>query len=218
MIRKQYVVFGIGRFGSALCKSLSEMGHEVLAVDSEEEHIRSITPYVTQALQMDATDEEALHSLGVRNFDAVVVSIGDNLRDSIMVTLLCKDLGAKYLVAKATDEVHARMLKKMGADRVVFPERDMGVRVAKTLVSPRLLDLINLTGDYMMADIAVPASWIGHSLKELDIRKRYNVSVLVVHRDANVMMNLTADTQFLKGDDLLIMGHRSDIERIEALQ
>ncbi len=218
MIRKQYVVFGIGRFGSALCKSLSEMGHEVLAVDSEEEHIRSITPYVTQALQMDATDEEALHSLGVRNFDAVVVSIGDNLRDSIMVTLLCKDLGAKYLVAKATDEVHARMLKKMGADRVVFPERDMGVRVAKTLVSPRLLDLINLTGDYMMADIAVPASWIGHSLKELDIRKRYNVSVLVVHRDADVMMNLTADTQFLKGDDLLIMGHRSDIERIEALQ
>ena len=215
---KQFVVIGLGRFGVSVATELYKMGHEVLAVDSEEEHIRSIIPYVTQALQMDATDEEALHSLGVRNFDAVVVSIGDNLRDSIMVTLLCKDLGAKYLVAKATDEVHARMLKKMGADRVVFPERDMGVRVAKTLVSPRLLDLINLTGDYMMADIAVPASWIGHSLKELDIRKRYNVSVLVVHRDADVMMNLTADTQFLKGDDLLIMGHRSDIERIEALQ
>ncbi|NLD51288.1 MAG: TrkA family potassium uptake protein [Clostridiales bacterium] len=218
MIKKQYVVFGIGRFGSALCKSLSEMGHEVLAVDSGEERIRNITPYVTQALQMDATDEEALHTLGVRNFDAVVVSIGDNLRDSIMVTLLCKDMGARYLVAKATDEVHARMLKKMGADRVVFPERDMGVRVAKTLVSPRLLDLINLTGDYMMADIAVPASWTGHTLKELDIRKRYNVSVLVVHREGDVLMNLTTDTQFLKGDDLLIVGHRNDIERIEALQ
>lgn len=215
--KKQYVVFGIGRFGSALCKALSEMGHEVLAVDSNEENIRLITPHVTQALQLNATDEEAMHSIGVRNFDAVVVSIGDNLRDSILVTMLCKELGAKYLLGKATDELHAKMLKKMGADRVVFPERDMGIRVAKTLVSPKVLDLINLTGDYTMADIQTPESWIGHSIREIDIRKRFNVNVLGVHRDDDILMNLTAETRILEGDDLLVLGRRGDVERIENL-
>lgn len=214
---KQIVVFGIGRFGSALCRSLSEMGHEVLAVDSDEEHIRTISPYVTQALQLNATDEEAMGTLGLRNFDACVVSIGDNLRDSIMVTLLCKEMGAQYLLCKATDELHAKMLKKMGADRVVFPERDMGVRVAKTLVSPRVLDLINLTGDYTMADITAPAGWIGRTIQEIDIRKRYNVNLLVIHRGSEVLMSLDADTQIMKGDDLLVLGHRGDVERLEKL-
>ena len=215
--KKQYVVFGIGRFGSALCRALAEMGHEVLAVDANEEHIRMITPYVTQALQLNATDEEAMHSIGVRNFDAVVVSIGDNLRDSILVTMLCKELGAKYLLGKATDELHAKMLKKMGADRVVFPERDMGIRVAKTLVSPKVLDLINLTGDYTMADIQTPESWIGHTIREIDIRRRFNVNVLGVHRDDDILMSLTAETRILEGDDLLVLGRRGDVERIENL-
>lgn len=216
-VKKQYVVFGIGRFGSALCKALSDMGHEVLAIDSNEEHIRMITPFVTQALQLNATDEEAMGTIGVRNFDAAVVSIGDNLRDSILVTMLCKELGAKYLLGKASDELHAKMLKKMGADRVVFPERDMGTRVAKTLVSPKVLDLINLTGDYTMADIQTPESWIGHTIREIDIRRRFNVNVLGVHRDDDILMSLTAETRILEGDDLLVLGHRSDVERIENL-
>ena len=217
MQQKQFAVFGIGRFGSALCKELSEMGHEVLAIDTSEENVNDISPYVTQALQLDATDEEAVHSLGLRNFDAVVVSIGSNLSDSIMTTLLCKEQGAKYLLAKASDELHAKMLKKMGADRVVFPERDMGVRVAKTLVSPRLLDLINVSGDYMMADIVAPASWVGKTIQEIDIRKRYHVSVLVINRAEDVMLNLTAQTRLEAGDNLLILGHRNDIQRIEEL-
>lgn len=217
MQQKQFAVFGIGRFGSALCKELSEMGHEVLAIDTSEENVNDISPYVTQALQLDATDEEAVHSLGLRNFDVVVVSIGSNLSDSIMITLLCKEQGAKYLLAKASDELHAKMLKKMGADRVVFPERDMGVRVAKTLVSPRLLDLINVSGDYMMADIVAPASWVGKTIQEIDIRKRYHVSVLVINRAEDVMLNLTAQTRLEAGDNLLILGHRNDIQRIEEL-
>lgn len=217
MHKKQFVVFGIGRFGSALCKALSEMGHEVLAIDSSEEHIAAISPYVTQALQLDATQEEAMHQLGVRNFDAAIVSIGDNLRDSVMVTLLCKELGAKYLVAKATDELHAKMLKKMGADRVVFPERDMGIRVAKTLISPRILDLMNLQGDYVMADLVTPQAWAGHTLRELDIRKRHNVTVLIIHRASDVLLNISAETRIEKGDDLLIVGHKSDVERIEDI-
>lgn len=215
--KKQYLVFGIGRFGAALCKTLNDMGHEVLAVDDNPDHIRAIIPYVTQALELDATDEEALHTLGVRNFDAVVVSIGDDLRNSIMVTLLCKELGARYLLAKATDELHARMLTKMGADRVVFPERDMGMRVAKTLVSPRVLDLINLTGDYTIADIAAPKAWVNHSIAEVDIRKRYNVSVLLIHRGNQVLADVQAQTRILAGDDLLVLGHRSDVERVEKM-
>ncbi len=215
--KKQYVVFGIGRFGTALCKALSEMGHEVLAVDANEEHIRTITPYVTQALQLNATDEDAMQTIGVRNFDAAVVSIGDNLRDSILVTLLCKEMGAKYLLAKASDELHAKMLTKMGADRVVFPERDMGIRVAKSLVSPRVIDLINLTGDYTMSDIQTPASWVGRTIREIDIRRRFNVNVLGVHRGDEMLMTPTADIKILKGDDLLVIGHRGDVEHIENL-
>jgi len=215
--KKQFVVFGIGRFGTALCKALSDMGHEVLAVDANEEHIRTITPYVTQALQLNATDEDAMHSIGVRNFDAAVVSIGDNLRDSILVTLLCKEMGVKYLLAKASDELHAKMLTKMGADRVVFPERDMGIRVAKSLVSPKVIDLISLTGDYTMADIQTPTSWVGRTIREIDVRRRYSVNVLGVHRGDEMLMSLTADTKILKGDDLLLLGHRGDVEHIENL-
>lgn len=215
---KQYVVFGIGRFGSSLCRALAEMGHEVLAIDSSEEHIRSISPYVTQAMEMDATDEEALKSLGLRNFDAVVVSIGDDLRTSIMVTLLCKEMGARFLLCKATDELHAKMLKKMGADRVVFPERDMGQRVAKTLVSPRVLDLINLTGDYTLADITAPRGWVNRSIGQIDIRRHHNVSVLLIHRGDEVLMNMSADTLIREQDDLLVLGHRADVERLEDLE
>ena len=214
---KQYLVFGMGRFGSALCRALSEMGHEVLAVDASEEHIHAISPYVTQALQLDATDEEAVRSLGVRNFDAVVVSIGDSLQNSIMVTLLCKELGARYLLAKATDELHAKVLTKMGADRVVFPERDMGLRVAKSLVSPRVVDLINLTGDYTIADITAPGSWVNRSIADIDIRKNHNVSVLLIHRGSELLMNAPPDTLIQKGDDLLLLGHRSDVERVEKI-
>ncbi len=214
---KQYLIFGVGRFGSALARKLSEDGNEVLAVDASDDRVRAIAPFVMQAIQMEASDEEGMGSLGIRNFDAVVVSIGDNMRNSILVTLMCKDMGARYLVAKATDESHARVLEKIGADRVVFPERDMGVRVAKTLVSPRLLDLINVSGDYMMADIVAPASWVGKTIQEIDIRKRYHVSVLVINRAEDVMLNLTAQTRLEAGDNLLILGHRNDIQRIEEL-
>lgn len=215
--KKQYIIFGIGRFGSALAKTLIELGHEVLAVDSNEEHIHSITPYVTQAIQVNATDEEAMHSLGIRNFDAAIVSIGDNLRDSILVTMVCKELGAKYVVAKASDEMHAKLLKKIGADRVIFPERDMGIRAAKTISSPNVLELMNLTGDYTLEDITVPASWVGSSLQELDIRRKYSVSVLLIHRGSEVLVNVPGNARLQKNDALLVLGHKDDVQRLEEL-
>lgn len=215
--KKQYLIIGAGRFGLALARQLSVMGCEVLAADNEEERVKTAAPYVTQALQLDATDEDALRSLGVRNFDAVIVSIGDNMRDSILVSLMCKEMGAKYLVAKASDDMHARVLQKIGADRVVFPERDGGVRLAKTLISPNVLELINLAGDYMLVDIVAPSSWVGRSLQDIDIRRKYAANVLLINRGNEVMISLQGTTVIQRDDTLLMLGHRKDLEHIEQL-
>ncbi len=216
--KKQYVIFGMGRFGAALAQTLCEMGHEVLAVDSSEDNIAAVMPHVTHGVSMDATDEEAFSQLGVRNFDAAVVAIGQSIRDSVLVSLMCKEAGVSYVMAKATDELHARVLRKVGVDRVVFPERDMGVRAARTLVNPHVLDLVNLPGDYTITDIQTPASWQGQTLLAIDVRKRYRVSVLAIRREGALMMSLTGDTVMQSGDGLLILGHKQDIERVEALE
>ena len=147
MKNKQYLVFGLGRFGSSMARALCAQGQEVLAVDSDQELVNQIAPHVTQALQLDATDEEALRSLGVKNFDAAVVAIGQNTRDSILVSVLLKEMGIPYLIAKANDDLHAKVLRKIGVDKVVFPERDMGVRLARSIVTPSVLDLMELSGD-----------------------------------------------------------------------
>ncbi|HHX20891.1 MAG TPA: TrkA family potassium uptake protein [Clostridiales bacterium] len=214
---KQYLIFGVGRFGSALARKLSEDGHEVLAVDSDENRVRSIAPYVMQALQMEASDEEGVRSLGVRNFDAVVVSIGDNLKNSILMTLTCKDLGARYLVAKAADEAHARVLEKIGADRVVFPERDAGIRLAKTISSPNVRELMSLSGGFTLEDVRAPEAWVGHTLKQLDIRRRYNVSILLISRNGEAPITPNADTLINRGDELLVLGMQDDVNNVERL-
>lgn len=215
--KKQYIIFGIGRFGSALAKKLCELGHEVLAVDSSEDRVAAIAPYVTNAIQVAASDEETMRSLGIRNFDAAVVAIGDDLHHSIIMTIMCKEMGAKYLIAKASDAMHAKVLLKLGVDRVVFPERDMGERIAHSLVNPHVLDLINLQQDYQIAYITCPGDWVNRSVKQVDVRKRFNVSVLAIYRQDDILMDLRAETVFLHGDSLLVLGHRDNIERVEEL-
>lgn len=215
--KKQYIVFGAGRFGSALARKLCELGHEVLAVDSSEERVNAISPHVTSAVQVTSNDEDAIRTLGIRNFDAAIVAIGDDFHHSILTTLMCKQEGASYIIAKASDAMHAKVLLKLGVNRVIFPERDMGERVALSLVSPHVLDLINLKGDYLIAYLTCPGSWKGRSLKELDIRNRYHVSVLAIYRGDDVMMNLNADIVFETGDNLLILGSQHNIEKVEDL-
>ncbi len=215
--KKQYIVFGVGRFGSALARKLYEMGHEVLAVDSSEERVNAISPHVTNAVQVSSSDEETIRSLGIRNFDAAIVAIGDDFHHSILTTLMCQQEGAPYIIAKASDAQHAKVLLKLGVNRVIFPERDMGERVAQTLVNPHMLDLINLKGDYLIAYHTCPNSWAGHSLKELDIRNRYKVSVLAIYRADEILMDLSADSRFMKGDNILVLGHKLNIEKVEDL-
>ncbi len=213
---KQFMVLGMGLFGSSLAKTLHELGHEVLAVDADADLVEAIAPYVTQAVQIDATDEAALQELGVRNFDAVIVSIGKNLRDSILVCVIIKEMGVPYLIAKATDEIHAKVLRKIGVDKVVFPERDMGMRVAKSLITPNVLEMMEFSGDYRLIEIILPSKWAGNSIIGVDVRRKYGISILAIQRDGNFIVSPSPDTVFETGDILLVLGQKDDINNISG--
>ncbi len=216
MKSKQYLVLGLGRFGTSVAKALYDLGQEVLAIDSDEELVNDIAPYVTQALQLDATDETLLAGLGVKNFDAAIVSIGQNTRDSILVCVLLKELGVPALIAKANDELHAKVLRKIGVDRVVFPERDMGVRLARSIISPGVLELMNLSDDYQIIEVLVPAKWVGNTIIGVDVRRKHGVNILAIHRGDRFLVAPAADMLFESNDTLLVMGKKEDIERLEA--
>ncbi len=215
MKKKQFLVLGLGRFGSSVAKTLCEMGHEVLAVDSDSDAVDAIAPYVTQCVQADATDEEVLQSFDPASFDAAVVSIGTNVQDSVLVSLLCKEAGVPLVIAKAMDALHAKVLRKIGVDRVIFPERDMGQRLARSLVSPGLLDLMELSNDYQIVELLAPSSWEGKSLVEVNVRRKYGVSVIAIHRGKDFITSPGADTVFAAGDVLLLLGKQRDIDAIE---
>ena len=213
---KQYMVLGLGRFGASVATTLFSLGNEVLAIDSDAENVNDIATHVTQAMQMDATDETALASLGVRNFDAAIVCIGENLRDSILVCVLLKEMGVRKLVAKATDDLHAKVLTKIGVDRVIFPERDMGQRIAHSLYMPGILDLMTLNGDYRLIDVLTPEGWLGRSIAQIDVRRKYGLTIIAIHRGKEYVVSPTPDETFAKGDSLLVLGREADIERLEA--
>ncbi len=213
--KKQFLVLGLGRFGASVAESLCKLGHEVLAVDADEQLVEDVAPFVTQAVQADATDEDALESLGVQNFDAAIVSIGSNIRDSILVSVLCKEMGVPFVAAKAVDELHAKVLRKVGVDRVIFPERDMGQRFAKSLVAPNILELVELSDDYEIAEVLAPAAWCGKTLAEINVRRNYGVSVIAIRRGEGLIASPGADEVPQKDDVLVLMGKTKDIDRIQ---
>lgn len=216
MKAKQYLVLGLGRFGMSVARTLCEQGQEVLAVDADQSLVDAIAPYVTQAMQLNATDEEALKSLDIQSFDAAIVSIGQNTRDSILISVLLKELGVPLLVAKANDELHAKVLRKIGVDRVVFPERDMGARLARSLLTPNVLELMELGGDHQLIEILLPSKWEGNSLIGLNVRRRYGVNILAVRRGDHFLVSPAPDMPFEAGDTLLVMGTHDAIERLDS--
>lgn len=215
MKKKQFLVLGMGRFGTSVAKTLCAMGHEVLAVDQNQDAVDDIAPFVTQAVQADVTDEDVIASFGPSNFDAAVVSIGTNVQDSVLVSLLCKEAGVPYVIAKAMDELHGKVLRKIGVDRVIFPERDMGQRLARSLVSPGILELMDLSDDHRIAEVIVPDSWVGRTLLQLNVRRNWGVSVIAVRRQSGFTASPGADFAFCEKDILVLLGTQEQIDRIE---
>lgn len=213
---KQFIVVGLGRFGISVAETLSSLGHDVLAIDKDEDVIQDIADKVTHAVQMDATDEYALRTLGVRNFDVAVVTIGSNIQASIMITLLLKEAGVEYIICKGQSDLHKKVLLKIGADRVVLPEKDMGVRVAHNLVSSNLLDLIELSEDYQIIEMNAPAEWIGKTLRSLDVRAAYGITILAI-RDSQDGINIspTADVVIPRGAVIIAVGSDDDLLNLE---
>ncbi len=212
---KQFAVLGLGRFGSSLAKTLYELGHDVLAVDEREDVVQDISDSVTHAIQADATDESTLRSIGLRNFDVAVVSIGSDIQASILVTLIVKELGVGYVVAKAQSELHAKVLYKIGADRVVFPERDMGVRVAHNLVSTNILDFIELSQDYSIIEVAALPEWKDRTLMELNMRGKYGINVIAIKREGEINISPKAQDKIIENDVLVVVGDNDGIARLE---
>ena len=213
--KKQFLVFGLGRFGSSVAKSLSDMGNEVLAIDRSEDLVNDISPYVTQALAADATDEAVMAEIDAAGFDAAIVSIGSSVRDSVMISMLCKEAGIPMVIAKATDELHGKILRRVGVDRVIFPERDMGQRLAKSLVAPGITDLMELADDYQIAEIVAPAAWAGKTLMQINVRRNYGLSVIAIRRSAHLEAAPGAESTIYPGDSLLVLGKQFDIEALE---
>ena len=217
MSSKQFVIIGLGRFGSSVAKTLYALGHDVLAIDSNEDLVQEISDSVTHAVQMDATDENALRTLGLRNFDVAVVTIGANIQASVMATLLVKDMGIKYIIAKGNSDLHAKVLYKIGADRVILPEKDMGVRVAHNLVSSSILDYIELSPDYSIIEIESPKEWYGKSMKELSLRSKYGINVMAIKRNNEVNISPDADDVINKDDIVVAIGSAEDLTKLEGL-
>ncbi|NLY36632.1 MAG: TrkA family potassium uptake protein [Tissierellia bacterium] len=210
-----FAVIGCGRFGMSIAKTLYELGNEVLAVDNDPERIKEISSHVTYAVEADATDESVLKELGLSNFDVVIVSIGSSLEASIMATLVVKELGAKKIVAKAISEVQGRLLQKIGADKIVFPERDMGVKLAHNLTSTKILDYIQLLPDFSILEVAALASWVNKSLAELKLRQKNGINIIAIRHGANIELPPRADYIIKEKDILIVAGTVSAVNNIE---
>ncbi len=215
-MKKQYVILGAGRFGSSVALKLMELGQEVMVVDSKEESIQNIADKVTHAVQADVSDENALQALGIRNFDTAVVSIGENIQASILATLIVKELGINKIVAKAQNEMHAKVLYKIGADRVVFPEREMGIRVAKNLISSNVMDFIELAPDYSIVEIPPVAEWIGQSIVDINIRGKYGLNIMAIKKGTNINISVMPSDVIEFGDILVVVGHNDNLKKVES--
>ncbi|GAB2675984.1 potassium channel family protein [Paenibacillus thermoaerophilus] len=215
MVRKLFAVIGLGRFGSSVARTLANQGYEVLAIDSEEDRVQQLSDIVTHAVQADATDEETLRALGLRNFDVVVVAIGQDIQSSILTTLILKDMGVGTIVAKAQNELHGKVLQKIGADRVIYPERDMGQRVATHLISPNVIDYIELSDDYSIQELKPTGRMIGKSLRELDIRAKFGCNVMAVKSGDRMDIAPQADVLITSEDVLVVVGKNEDLHRME---
>lgn len=214
---KQFVVIGLGRFGSSVAKTLTDNGYDVLAIDQDNQIIQDISNSVTHAVEADATDDKALETLGIRNFDVAIVSIGDNLHANILSTLILKELGVPYVIVKAQDNLHGKVLTKVGADRVVYPERDMGERIANNLISSNVLDYLEFAPNYSVVEVMASEKMIGKTLAELGFRNKYDVNVMAIKSGQELNMTPGANDKIKEDDTLIVMGKNENLDKVRHL-
>ncbi|RMI01050.1 MAG: TrkA family potassium uptake protein [Calditrichaeota bacterium] len=218
--RRSVAIIGISTFGYYLCKYLSDAGVEILAVDMDEKRVDAVKSFVHKAVIADARDRKVLRELGIEEMDEVVVSVGEDIAASILIVVHLRDMGIRDIVAKATSEDHARVLELIGASEIFFPERDTALRVAYTLYSPKLLDFISLEQDYSIVEFCPPSSWSGKTLAELDLRRNYQVQVIMVKETVpeNFIMIPGGDYVVKDSDVLTVLGKNEDLQKLERVQ
>lgn len=215
-MQKRFAIIGLGRFGSSVARTLNEMGQNVLAIDTDPEIVNELAARIQRVVRADTTDPAALRALRIAEFDTVVVAVGDDVEASVITCLNCKDLGVKTIVAKAQDEAHGRVLERLGVDRVVYPQRDMGARVAHNISAGGLIDFVRLSDNYGMAELETPETMVGHSLGELDMRNRFGLNVMAIKRRHKIIVSPTAEHRLAEKDILIVIGEAGGIDRLQG--
>lgn len=214
---KSFVVFGCGRFGSTVATTLVNLHNEVLAIDINEEKVQRIAEQVTTAIQVDVMDSGVLEDLGLKNFDVAVIAIGSNLESAIMSTIACTEAGIPLIIAKAPSRRHGAILKKIGAHQIIYPEKDMGERIAHNLSANGIMDYIELSEEYSIVEFNIAPAWHGKTLAELDLRNRYSINIIAIRRGHDLLVEGLATESLMMGDILIFFGSRKQIEKIEGL-
>ena len=212
--QKTYAVFGLGRYGIAVAKELVENGAEVLAVDINEEIVNDAIAEIPFCKCADVTDEEVIKQLGIANVDVAIIAMATNLEASVMATMLCKEIGVKTVIAKCSSEMNCRILSKVGADRVVFPESESGTRLAKNLLSHGFIDIIELSKDVSMIELDVRSEWVGKNLLELNLRRKYSINVVAIVQDNNVCINIDPEQPLDKSMKLIVIANPSKLNKL----
>ncbi|KUO50863.1 MAG: potassium uptake system protein [Desulfitibacter sp. BRH_c19] len=207
-----FAVIGLGRFGESVAKTLVSLGHEVLGIDIAEEKVQELSEHLTQVVIADTRHEDVLKKLGIRNFDGVVIAIGQNIEANILTTIIVSQLGTKNIIAKAQSDIHGEVLKRVGANKVVFPEKDMGQKVAHSIVSGNILDFIELSSKHSIAECTAPINFIGKSLGALDLRAKHGISVLAIKKGDKIIVSPGAGNLIEENDLLVILGCNEDID------
>ena len=222
MKRKQFGVIGLGRFGSAMAITLTELGHDVIGVDGDEARVQQLADVITHAIELDATDEKALRAAGIQDVDVAVVSIGENIESSLLVVMQLRELGIATIVAKAVTPLHGRILEKLGVSRVIFPEREMAIRIAHSLVMPNVIDYIELSRDFSIVEVPAPDAFVGRTLKQLELRPRLGLTLIAIKRQSDsgaVVTNIApaADETIRPGDTLALLGSNERLNQLDQL-
>lgn len=211
---KTVLLIGLGRFGRHIAAELYNLGHEIMAVDKNEERVNDILPLVTNAQIGDSTNYEFIKSLGINNYDVCIVAIGDNFQSSLETTALVKDLGAKFVVARANRDVHAKFLLRNGADEVVYPEKQIAKWAAIRYSSNHILDYIELEDGHAMVEVSVPKSWLGKSIGQIDIRKKYDLNIIAVKQNGKMSVSVTPDTVLTQDKSLFVLGEQRKLQKL----